>query len=329
MVFGTMTTGPTRLSRANSSLGRTLRRILSFSLIDVLYLNIPYFYGVRMNVSHVAVPKPLLEMERNYSGRFRILRCKDYGPATKLLPLLLLPNSTVPHEAMILTFDDDRMYTEGAVTALVRAGRERPDSVITIAAWGIHMFSAGGSRGKKFGPVFGSAIPPGTEGKQYHRKGPVDLLLGFYGVLYRKRFLAGEADVFDYTAHRSFQEHCAWVDDVWFSGHLERLGVPRYCVGDAPDIRADITDLSNMQALSLDRGVSVRQNHDNVLCAEAMAIVYGIWKHPKTLGRQPDDKGGMGPSPVRLRGKPPPKHPVKRTVTGGRKAQSGKRKGVA
>jgi hypothetical protein len=62
------------------------------------------------------------------------------------------------------------------------------------------------------------------------------------------------------------------------SGHLERLNVPRYVIGKVANSRADITPLSNVAALSLDQGESVKQNYDNVFCAEGLKNVFGIWK---------------------------------------------------
>eukprot|EP01041_Mallomonas_annulata_P008064 gene8064-16540_t len=276
-VVGSMTTSPSRLAAINGSMGLCIRTLLSFPAIDVLYLNIPWAYGLRTRSANVTIPEPLKALMDSSKGRLRVKRCRDYGPSTKLLPLLRTSDQEIPLDAMIITFDDDRIYTSEAVQALIRAGKEHPDSAITIAAWGVHIFSAGGTRGKVNGPVFKTSIPRGEEGQQYRRAGPVDLVLGFFGVLYRKRFFVNQSELFDYDRHEAFRRHCAWVDDVWFSGHLERLHIPRFVIGDVPNTRADITELSNVQALSLDHGVSVKQNHDNVLCAEAMAQEFGVW----------------------------------------------------
>ena len=124
---------------------------------------------------------------------------------------------------------------------------------------------------------------------QYAREGAVDLLLGFYGVLYKKRFFYLPAPsgastpttssststnkrvvydaVFNLDARQEYREHCSWVDDIWLSGHLEHRGVPRHTIGNVDSSRSGITRLNDVGALSMDQGESVKQNHDNVLCA--------------------------------------------------------------
>jgi hypothetical protein len=279
-VVGTMTTTPKRLKEISGPFGQTLKNLLSFAQLDRLYLNVPWQYGVRQKSENVTLSNELLQMIESSRGKLRILRSVDYGPATKLLPTLLLPDSELPPNSMIITFDDDRIYTANAVKALVEHGVRRPDTVITIAAWPISILSANGKRGKRGGPNFQSRIPRGQEGVQYAKTGLVDLILGFYGVLYRKRFFTKptlDLELFNYAAKEEFSKYCAWVDDIWFSGHLERLKIPKYTIGNVRDTRAGITSLSNVNALSLDQGESVKQNHDNVLCAEAMRNMYGIW----------------------------------------------------
>lgn len=289
IVVGTLTTSASRLSSTSNALEKCLLNLLSLSLIHRVYLNIPWSYGLRTQTPNVTVPPHLQALVDQSKGRLRILRCDDYGPATKLLPLLQLSDSELPLDSILITFDDDRMYTPNGVASLVQHSLSKPDTAITIAAWNIGILSAGGIRGKRNGPTFHSHIRPNrVEGLQFRSEGYVDLVLGFYGVAYRKYFFANnQSELFDYSAHPNFAKHCAWVDDVWFSGHLERLGVPKFTIGNVADSRADITDLNNVGALSKDHGESVKQNHDNVLCAEAMREVWGIWgsQLPKQHGQ--------------------------------------------
>jgi len=286
-VVGSLTTVPSRLASYDKGLDKTLQMLLSIKQLDVIYLNIPHVYAVRTTSSASLLPPKLTELCEKSNKRLQILRpLIDYGPATKLLPTLLLPASQLNPDSMIITFDDDRLYTPEAIAALVKHASLHKDAVITIAAWSVTIFSASGKRGKPNSNInFKSVIPPGTEGLQYKKAGPVDLILGFYGVLYRQRFFFASPsstqiskELFDFNATAEFATSCAWVDDVWFSGHLERLKVPRFTIGNVPETRADITSLSNIAGLSLDQGESVKQNNDNVVCAEAMRKAYGIWK---------------------------------------------------
>lgn len=285
-VVGSMTTTPRRLQNINGPLGQTLLRLLSFKSLDKVYLNIPWSYGIRKKYGNYTLEPDLLHFLDKANGRLSIVRCHDYGPSTKLLPLLLLPNSELPHNATIITFDDDRLYEETAVLALLELSYKIPEAAVTIASWPIDILSSSGARGKRGGPDFSSRIPSGTEGIQYKKSGPVDLVLGFFGVLYKKNFFSTtnstggtvpDSLLFNYSIQPEFLRHCAWVDDIWFSGHLERLQISKHVVGLKANTNADITSLSNENALSLESGVSVKQNHDNVLCAEAMRQEYGIW----------------------------------------------------
>ena len=297
-IVGSMSTTPVRLKEINGALGLTLSRLLSFSILDKIYLNIPWEYSLRTKHEKVKLSLDLLAFVDKANGRLVILRCHDYGPSTKLLPLLLLSDSELPPESTIITFDDDRLYQETAVKALIDESIIRPGSVITIAAWPIGILSSTGKRGRPGGPDFSSRIKQGSEGVQYKKAGQVDLVLGFFGVLYKKMYfytkkesttkgisiLGPDKLLFDYSTRADFSNHCTWVDDIWFSGHLERLNITKYAVGKKDDTAADITKLSHMSGLSVLReDQTAKQNDDNVICAEAMRKEFGIWGEDQTL----------------------------------------------
>ena len=150
---------------------------------------------------------------------------------------------------------------QNCINTLVNQAIQRPNTVITVAAWPVSILSSNGKRGKQGGPNFYTPIPSGKEGIQYQKSGPIDLILGFYGVAYRKRFfyqspLQIDPLLFSYTKRPEFTTHCTYVDDIWFSGHLERLHIPRYTIGKVEDSKAGVTPLTNVDALSLDQGLS-------------------------------------------------------------------------
>lgn len=343
LVFGTMTTTPVRLKEIEGDLGHCLRLLLAMPRLDRLYLNVPWSYELRgasisdtksSSAAHAAgpgtnitLPAALLSLAKGSQGRLHIIRCKDYGPATKLLPTLLQSNHNVPPDSILITFDDDRLYTAAAVDTLVNNSLARPDTAISIAAWSVSILSSTGRRGFPRGPDFYTAVPPQLEGLQYVKEGRVDLINGFYGVAYRKNMFFeqervldhgrshsrsqshghGRAwewergggvvirDLFNYSASPALEKHCKMVDDIWFSGHLERLGVPRIVVGRTTlEIRAHPSGLSNMGVLSLE-GVreSARQNEDNVRCAKAMRDIWGIWTGKVGRGGAVNLSGGI------------------------------------
>lgn len=281
MIVGSMTSTPSRLLEINGALGDTLRKLLSFKSLDMVYLNIPWSYGMRQKHVNYKLSSDMQMFLANADGRLTILRCNDYGPSTKLLPLMLLSEEELPGNATIITFDDDRLYEESAVLALLEVSLVHPKAAITIAAWPIGILSSNGRRGMTEGPNFKSKISGSNMGIQYKKRGSTDLVLGFFGVSYKKSFFLDgnrpDPHLFNYSVRSEFSSHCAWVDDVWFSGHLERLNISKIVVGKKSDTTANPTKLSNIDALSLDEGESVKQNRDNVLCAEAMSKEYGIW----------------------------------------------------
>ena len=146
---------------------------------------------------------------------------------------------------------------------------QRPNTVITVAAWPISILSSNGKRGKQGGPNFYSTLPSGKEGIQYLKSGPIDLILGFYGVAYRKHFFYKSLQIdpllFSYAKRPEFATHCTYVDDIWFSGHLERLRVPRYVIGKVDDSKAGVTPLTNVDALSLDQGLTTYSYYPTIL----------------------------------------------------------------
>jgi hypothetical protein len=191
LVVGSLTTTGKRLSQFSGPFSETLKRLLSIGELDRIYINIPWRYSIRSLSEPVSLPTELIDMMSNIAivqsiGRLRVTRCKDWGPATKLLPLLLLSKEDLPMNSRIITFDDDRLYTRQLVKTLIDSSIKYPDAVITNAAWPIRILSSHGRRGIRNGPDFYSRIPSGSEGEQYRIAGPVDLVLGFFGVLYRK-----------------------------------------------------------------------------------------------------------------------------------------------
>ena len=135
LVFASLTTVPWRMSQT-SEIKQTIDSLLAIQKIDRIYINIPWTYGVRTkSATNVSVPDLLLAYNKDTNGRVRVNRCDDYGPATKLLPLLLLADDELPTGAAIIAFDDDRIYTQGAVDALLAEASRHPSDVIAIAAW--------------------------------------------------------------------------------------------------------------------------------------------------------------------------------------------------
>jgi hypothetical protein len=157
-----------------------------------------------------------------------IRRCEeDHGPATKFLPAL---REAAGQAVMIVICDDDRMFAEDWLAALVTVARERPGEC--VAGYGKALPRDMGL------PLRKGRMPrvenlPGDEINRLRAlertgrplplnhvvsSGYADILEGYCGALLRPGFIGPE--IFSIPP-------VLWaVDDVWLSGHLELRGVP-------------------------------------------------------------------------------------------------------
>lgn len=133
-----------------------------------------------------------------------VLRCADYGPATKLLPVL-----AAEPRAIVVVVDDDAIYPRNFVATLIEAHRQHPGDAV-------------GYRGVRLAPprrfadldhVFATSVSEPTS---------VDILFGTWGYLLPPGVLDGA--VADFAAAPA---PLRWVDDIWVSGHLARRGIRR------------------------------------------------------------------------------------------------------
>ena len=136
-----------------------------------------------------------------------ILPCEDIGPATKLIPAL-----RAEPDALIVVVDDDVIYPEGFIAALL--GAHRRDRNAALGLRGVILRP--GTRFADLDHVMATGIA---------RTRQVDVLFGTWGYLLPVGALAPEiGDFADAPPGARF------VDDVWISGHLARAGVKRLVV---------------------------------------------------------------------------------------------------
>ena len=127
----------------------------------------------------------------------------DFGPATKLLPCLKLLEE---QDTNIIMIDDDRIYPPHLIRDFLIHERTDPYSALGIAGTIVH----------------------GSERREYRSRRNitlVDVLLGYNGCLVKPSFFSKE--VFNYP---SDLPEAFFEDDVWFSGHLKKMGVRRLLI---------------------------------------------------------------------------------------------------
>jgi hypothetical protein len=140
-------------------------------------------------------------------ARVEVLRCEDFGPATKLLAVLRREP-----DAAIVAVDDDVIYPRDFLEILFEAHRRQPKCALGYRGCDLES----NIDPRDFDHVFATALRAPRS---------VDLLLGTWGYLVPPR--AFDEAVHDFSG---FPDAVRWVDDIWFSGHLARRKLPRYVV---------------------------------------------------------------------------------------------------
>ncbi len=202
-VVVSLTTIPSRLPQLRQIL-QSLRR--QTRKPDAIYLNLPFHFRHRTLGSLPQTPSFL-----DAFPEVTVLRCEDFGPATKLLPVL--KRETSP-ETLLVTADDDTVYPPEWLHHLAEAANRLPDCALAY-------------RGRQF-------VRHGNKVLYWHsrvvachtlrRAIPVEILTGTWGCAYRRRFFDDQVFAMDQLPTAML------CDDLWFSGHLARRKVRRLVI---------------------------------------------------------------------------------------------------
>ncbi|KAI9339207.1 hypothetical protein DFJ73DRAFT_846974 [Zopfochytrium polystomum] len=167
---------------------------------DKIYIHAPLAIK-RINVSS-ELPPIVDELKETYKGLLEFTHPEDYGPSTKLLGTLLIEKDP---DTIVITVDDDIVYHEHMVLALVQAAQARRAAICFICEFWPWWW---------YKPIYHKA-PGVCQG----------FANAFAGIAYRVGFF--EKDVFDYS---KVPRGCRLHDDVYLSGYLFRKGVRPYVI---------------------------------------------------------------------------------------------------
>ena len=173
---------------------------------DEIVLALPDF-SLRQRKPYV-VPEYL----RSYS-LVRILRCgRDWGPATKFIPVVQEELAAGRGDTRIMVLDDDRIYPRDALETFLHYSRQLPNAALCFR---------------------GAPMPVGLKWRKpklcladrIRAPQKVAVIMGCGSYLIQPRFF--DAQLWDYSAA---PPAAFYMDDIWISGWLDRGGVKKYVV---------------------------------------------------------------------------------------------------
>ena len=242
-VIASLSTVPERIG----NLGPTIRSLLKQTRPpDEIVLAVPE-YSIREGRPY-AVPKYVSRWPR-----LRVLRCrKDWGPATKFIPIVREELAAGRGNALIMVVDDDRVYPRDALETYLHYSEQLPEAALCFR---------------------GAAMPRSLDWRdakmiyanELRQPQPAAVITGCGSYLIQPRFF--DESLWDYSrAPRG----AFYMDDIWISGCLNRRNVKRYVVPASAMMR---TVLRQHRTLSLHDVPNGRQHNNN----ETIAFFGDTW----------------------------------------------------
>ena len=242
-VIVSLSTVPERIG----NLGPTVRSLLrQTSPPDEIALAIPEF-STREQRPY-AVPKDVSRWPR-----MRVLECRrDWGPATKFIPVVREELAAGRGNTLIMVVDDDRVYPRDALETYLYYNEQLPAAALCFR---------------------GAAIPQGLDwrharmirARELRQPQPVAVITGCGSYLIQPRFF--DESLWDYS---QAPQGAFYMDDIWISGCLARRNVKRYAV---PASAMMQSVFQQRRTLSLHDVPDGRQYHNN----ETIAFFGDAW----------------------------------------------------
>lgn len=161
--------------------------------IDKLYICLPYG-----NVNEKHIPPD--------TDKLRVIRCKDYGPITKILGVLKY--ETDP-ETLILTLDDDTLIVKNITKILKEKAKKYPNAALSFSGWCYGFFPA------KYQIVLNN-----------EEDAKVDWIQGVHGILYRRSFInLKDIQQFELNHPLLFKNDDHRIAAYLESKHIERISI--------------------------------------------------------------------------------------------------------
>lgn len=156
------------------------------------------------------IPEELLQL-----NSLDIVRCEDFGPATKLLPAL----KDFKANERLLIVDDDYIYPEDLIKDFDHWSVQYPDLAIASSGWVVPNDLT--DRHSTWWELLNQLPPTPLKCSTIKRSCEIDVLRGCSGFLVRPRFF-DPVEIFDYS---KAPKAAYFVDDIWISAHCK---APKY-----------------------------------------------------------------------------------------------------
>ncbi len=242
-IIASLSTVPERIG----NLGPTVRSLLRQTRPpDEIVLAIPEF-SVREQRSY-EVPEYVSRLPR-----VRILHCRrDWGPATKFIPIVREELAAGRGDTLIVVVDDDRVYPRDALETYLHYNEQLPDAALCFR---------------------GAAMPRSLDWRdarmirasELRQPQSAAVMTGCGSYLIQPRFF--DESLWDYS---NAPNGAFYMDDIWISGWLSRKGVKRYVVPASAMMRSV---WRQRRTLSLHDVPNGRQYHNN----ETIAFFSDAW----------------------------------------------------
>lgn len=202
-VIASLSTVPSRIN----NLRATIRSLLKQTRPpDEIILAIPEF-SIREQRPYV-VPEYVLHLPR-----LRILRSeKDWGPATKFIPIVREELAACRGDALIMVVDDDRVYPRDALATYLHYSAQLTGATLCF-------------RGAAMPRSFDWRNATMIKGNELREPRAVAVITGCGSYLIQPRFF--DESLWDYS---KAPQAAFYMDDIWISGSLARRNVKRYAV---------------------------------------------------------------------------------------------------
>jgi hypothetical protein len=242
-VIVSLSTVPERIG----NLGPTVRSLLRQTRPpDEIVLAIPEF-SIREQRPYV-VPEHVSRW-----ARLRVLHCRrDWGPATKFIPVVREELAAGRGDTLIMVVDDDRMYPRDALETYLHYNKQLPDAALCF-------------RGAPMPRDLDWRHAKMIRAHELRQPQPAAVITGCGSYLIQPRFF--DESLWDYS---QAPKGAFYMDDIWISGCLATRNVKRYVVPASAMMRSVF---QQRRTLSLHDVPNGRQHNNN----ETIAFFRDSW----------------------------------------------------